>query len=124
MNGLQLNINESILGLTLIVIDSANELGSSTLFLLIVIVGRVFHLGLGSLRVKTRGGFFPSLIIERVLVAVGMIINTFAENMTFGHIKGDRTKVSLLSIKNQYKRRTEVFVEDIKGNTSLMKVST
>lgn len=73
-SGSQLAVSGPAAGLTVIVINAINEIGSYQGFLLAVVLAGVFQLILGFAKAGTIGKYFPSSVIKGMLAAIGFIL--------------------------------------------------
>lgn len=73
-SGSQLSVSGPAAGLTVIVFNAIEQLGSYSAFLLSVVLAGVIQLALGYLRAGIIGAFFPSAVIKGMLVAIGLIL--------------------------------------------------
>lgn len=74
LSGSQLSVSGPAAGLTVIVFNAIEKLGSFHSFLLAVVVAGVIQLVLGFLRAGTIGAYFPSAVIKGMLAAIGLIL--------------------------------------------------
>jgi MFS superfamily sulfate permease-like transporter len=70
----QISVSGPAAGLTVIVLNGIQELGSFQLFLLSLIISGFFQIFLGLLKAGTIGNFFPSNVIKGMLAAIGLIL--------------------------------------------------
>ncbi|WP_084191001.1 SulP family inorganic anion transporter [Methylomarinum vadi] len=73
-SGSQLSVSGPAAGLTVIVFNAIDQLGSYKAFLVSVVLAGVIQLALGFLRAGIIGAFFPSAVIKGMLVAIGLIL--------------------------------------------------
>lgn len=73
-SGSQLSVSGPAAGLTVIVFNAIEQLGSYSGFLLCVVLAGVLQLFLGFLRAGIIGAFFPSAVIKGMLAAIGCIL--------------------------------------------------
>ncbi|WP_305908889.1 SulP family inorganic anion transporter [Methylomarinum sp. Ch1-1] len=73
-SGSQLSVSGPAAGLTVIVFNAIEQLGSYSGFLLCVFLAGVLQLILGFLRAGIIGAFFPSSVIKGMLAAIGIIL--------------------------------------------------
>lgn len=74
LSGSQLSVSGPAAGLTVIVLQAIEKLGSFQTFLLAVVVAGVIQLLLGYLRAGIIGAYFPSAVIKGMLAAIGLIL--------------------------------------------------
>jgi MFS superfamily sulfate permease-like transporter len=73
-SGSHLSVSGPAAGLTVIVFNAIETLGSFSAFLLSVVIAGVFQLALGFLKAGLIGAFFPSAVIKGMLAAIGLIL--------------------------------------------------
>ncbi|RNI22554.1 SulP family inorganic anion transporter [Rufibacter latericius] len=73
-SGSQLSVSGPAAGLTVIVINGIQTLGSFEVFLLAVVLCGVFQIILGFLKAGIIGLYFPSSVIKGMLAAIGLIL--------------------------------------------------
>jgi len=74
MSGSQLSVSGPAAGLTVIVFNAIEQLGSFTGFLVSVVLAGIIQLILGYVRAGIIGAFFPSAVIKGMLAAIGLIL--------------------------------------------------
>ncbi len=74
VSGSQLSVSGPAAGLTVIVLNAIEQLGSFSGFLVSVVLAGFIQLLLGYLRAGIIGAFFPSAVIKGMLVAIGLIL--------------------------------------------------
>ena len=74
LSGSQLSVSGPAAGLTVIVLQAIEKLGSFQAFLLAVVVAGAIQLLLGFLRAGIIGAYFPSAVIKGMLAAIGVIL--------------------------------------------------
>ncbi|MGF7081806.1 SulP family inorganic anion transporter [Mucilaginibacter sp. UYCu711] len=74
LSGSQLSVAGPAAGLTVIVFNAINGLGSFETFLLAVLLAGVIQITLGIIKAGTIGNYFPSAVIEGMLAAIGIIL--------------------------------------------------
>jgi MFS superfamily sulfate permease-like transporter len=74
LSGSQLSVSGPAAGLTVIVLNGIEELGSYEAFLLAVVLAGVLQLVLGYLKAGIIGLYFPSAVIKGMLAAIGLIL--------------------------------------------------
>lgn len=74
LSGSQLSVAGPAAGLTVIVFNAINGLGSFETFLLAVLLAGVLQIALGIIKAGTIGNYFPSVVIEGMLAAIGIIL--------------------------------------------------
>ncbi|MBD1392387.1 SulP family inorganic anion transporter [Mucilaginibacter glaciei] len=74
LSGAQLSVAGPAAGLTVIVLNAINGLGSYDVFLLAVVLAGVFQMILGLVKAGTIANYFPSSVIEGMLAAIGIIL--------------------------------------------------
>ncbi len=74
LSGSQLSVAGPAAGLTVIVLNAINGLGSFETFLLAVLLAGVLQIILGIIKAGTIGNYFPSAVIEGMLAAIGIIL--------------------------------------------------
>ncbi|GAB3810927.1 hypothetical protein GCM10028895_00610 [Pontibacter rugosus] len=74
LSGSQLAVSGPAAGLTVIVLNGIETLGSFEAFLLAVLIAGVIQLGLGFLKAGMIGLYFPSSVIKGMLAAIGLIL--------------------------------------------------
>ncbi|MGR9115395.1 MAG: SulP family inorganic anion transporter [Gammaproteobacteria bacterium] len=74
LSGSQLSVSGPAAGLTVIVFNSIEQLGSFQGFLVAVVLAGIFQLILGFLRAGIIGAFFPAAVIKGMLAAIGLIL--------------------------------------------------
>ncbi len=73
-SGSHLSVSGPAAGLTVIVFNAIETLGSFNAFLLSVVIAGVFQLTLGFLKAGLIGAFFPVSVIKGMLAAIGLIL--------------------------------------------------
>jgi MFS superfamily sulfate permease-like transporter len=73
-SGSQLSVSGPAAGLTVIVLNAIDHLGSFQGFLVAVVLAGMLQLVLGFLRAGAIGAYFPSAVIEGMLAAIGLIL--------------------------------------------------
>lgn len=73
-SGSQLSVSGPAAGLTVIVFNAIEHLGSFQGFLVAVVLAGVLQLVLGFLRAGVIGAYFPSSVIKGMLAAIGLIL--------------------------------------------------
>ncbi|MBL7942499.1 MAG: SulP family inorganic anion transporter, partial [Flavobacteriales bacterium] len=73
-SGSPLSVSGPAAGLTVIVVDSIEKLGSFEAFVLAVVVAGLIQLILGFLKAGIIGYYFPSSVIKGMLAAIGIIL--------------------------------------------------
>ncbi len=74
LSGSQLSVSGPAAGLTVIVIQAIQKLGSFESFLFAVVIAGGIQLILGYLRAGVIGAYFPSAVIKGMLAAIGLIL--------------------------------------------------
>lgn len=74
LSGSQLSVSGPAAGLTVIVFNAIETLGSFQGFLLAGVLAGILQIGLGYLRAGIIGAFFPSSVIKGMLAAIGLIL--------------------------------------------------
>ncbi|ARS34423.1 SulP family inorganic anion transporter [Pontibacter actiniarum] len=74
LSGSQLAVSGPAAGLTVIVLNGIETLGSFELFLLAVLIAGILQLGLGFMKAGVIGLYFPSSVIKGMLAAIGLIL--------------------------------------------------
>ena len=74
LSGSELSVSGPAAGLTVIVLNAINTLGTFEAFLLAVVIAGVIQLVLGFLKAGIIGHFFPSSVIKGMLSAIGLIL--------------------------------------------------
>ncbi|WP_210464414.1 SulP family inorganic anion transporter [Rufibacter roseolus] len=74
VSGSQLSVSGPAAGLTVIVLNGIQSLGSYEVFLLAVVLSGVFQVILGFLKAGIIGLYFPSSVIKGMLAAIGLIL--------------------------------------------------
>ena len=74
LSGSQLSVSGPAAGLTVIVFNAIETLGSFQGFLLAVVLAGVMQLIAGFLKAGVIGAFFPSAVIKGMLAAIGIIL--------------------------------------------------
>lgn len=73
-SGSQLSVSGPAAGLTVIVLNAIDQLGSYQGFLVSVVLAGMIQIVLGYLRAGIIGAFFPSAVIKGMLAAIGLIL--------------------------------------------------
>ncbi|MGX2040457.1 SulP family inorganic anion transporter [Methylocaldum sp. MU1018] len=73
-SGSQLSVSGPAAGLTVIVFNAIDTLGSFKVFLSCVVLAGVIQLGLGFLQAGVIGAYFPAAVIKGMLAAIGLIL--------------------------------------------------
>jgi MFS superfamily sulfate permease-like transporter len=73
-SGSQLSVSGPAAGLTVIVLNAIEQLGSYTAFLVSVVLAGIIQIILGYVRAGIVGAFFPSAVIKGMLSAIGLIL--------------------------------------------------
>ena len=73
-SGSQLSVSGPAAGLTVIIFDAIEQLGSYSGFLVCVTLAGIIQIILGYLRAGLIGAFFPSVVIKGMLSAIGLIL--------------------------------------------------
>jgi len=74
LSGSQLAVSGPAAGLTVIVFNAIETLGSFQGLLVACVIGGIIQLGLGYLRAGIIGAFFPVAVIKGMLAAIGLIL--------------------------------------------------
>lgn len=74
LSGSQLSVSGPAAGLTVIVLNAIEQLGSYSGFLVSVVLAGILQLILGYLRAGIIGAFFPTSVIKGMLAAIGIIL--------------------------------------------------
>lgn len=74
LSGSQLGVSGPAAGLTVIVLNAIEQLGSYNGFLVSVVLAGIIQLVLGYLRAGIIGAFFPTSVIKGMLAAIGLIL--------------------------------------------------
>lgn len=74
LSGSQLSVSGPAAGLTVIVLNAIEQLGSYSGFLVSVVLAGIIQLILGYLRAGIIGAFFPTSVIKGMLAAIGIIL--------------------------------------------------
>ena len=74
LSGSQLSVSGPAAGLTVIVFNAIEQLGSYSGFLVSVVLAGIIQLVLGYLRAGIIGAFFPTSVIKGMLAAIGLIL--------------------------------------------------
>jgi len=74
LSGSHVSVSGPAAGLTVIVFNAIESLGSFQAFLVACVLGGVLQLALGFLRAGIIGAFFPSAVIKGMLAAIGLIL--------------------------------------------------
>lgn len=74
LSGSQLAVSGPAAGLTVIVFNAIESLGSFQALLVACVIAGILQLTLGFLRAGIIGAFFPSAVIEGMLAAIGLIL--------------------------------------------------
>jgi len=73
-SGSQLSVSGPAAGLTVIVFNAIEQLGSYSGFLVAVVLAGILQITMGYLRAGIIGAFFPSSVIKGMLAAIGIIL--------------------------------------------------
>jgi len=74
LSGSQVSVSGPAAGLTVIVLDSINGMGSFELFLATLVVAGLIQLALGIAKAGVVGYYFPHSVIKGMLAAIGLIL--------------------------------------------------
>ncbi len=74
LSGSQLSVSGPAAGLTVIVLNAIEELGTFESFLMAVVLAGIIQLILGVVKAGVIGHFFPSSVIKGMLAAIGLIL--------------------------------------------------
>ncbi len=74
LSGSQLGVSGPAAGLAVIVLMAIQDLGAFDIFLMAVVLGGIFQLGLGYAKAGIIGYYFPSSVIKGMLSGIGIII--------------------------------------------------
>ena len=74
LSGSQLSVSGPAAGLTVIVFNAIEQLGSYSGFLVSVVIAGIIQLILGYFRAGIIGAFFPTSVIKGMLAAIGLIL--------------------------------------------------
>jgi MFS superfamily sulfate permease-like transporter len=74
LSGSQLSVSGPAAGLTVIVLNGIEQLGSFNAFLFSLVVAGLLQMTLGYLKAGVIGAFFPSSVIKGMLAAIGLIL--------------------------------------------------
>ena len=74
LSGSHISVSGPAAGLTVIVLNAQEELGSFEIFLSAVVLAGVFQFVLGVLRAGIIGYYFPNAVIKGMLAAIGVIL--------------------------------------------------
>ncbi|MBX7224395.1 MAG: SulP family inorganic anion transporter [Chitinophagales bacterium] len=89
ISGSKLSVSGPAAGLSTIVAASIISLGDYRLFLLTVIIGGLFQLLLGILRLGALASYFPSSVIKGMLAAIGIILISKQIPLALGYDQPD-----------------------------------
>lgn len=89
ISGASLSVSGPAAGLTTLVAASIISLGDYKIFLLAVIVGGLFQLVLGLLKLGVIANYFPSSVIKGMLAAIGIILISKQIPLALGYDKPD-----------------------------------
>jgi MFS superfamily sulfate permease-like transporter len=73
-SGSQLSVSGPAAGLTVIIFNAIDKLGSYQVFLSSVVLAGLLQLALGFLRAGVIGAYFPAAVIKGMLAAIGLIL--------------------------------------------------
>ena len=74
ISGSNLSVSGPAAGLTVVVVDSIQQLGSFEAFLLAVCISGVLQIILGLLKAGVMANFFPSSVIKGMLASIGVVL--------------------------------------------------
>ncbi|MEX1190197.1 MAG: SulP family inorganic anion transporter [Bacteroidia bacterium] len=74
LSGSQISVSGPAAGLTVVVLNSIESLGSFEAFLLALVIGGLLQILLGILKAGFLSNFFPSAVIRGMLAAIGLIL--------------------------------------------------
>lgn len=74
ISGSQLSVSGPAAGLTVVVLNAINELGSFEAFLVSVVAAGIIQIALGVIKAGIIGLYFPSSVIRGMLAAIGIIL--------------------------------------------------
>ncbi len=74
LSGSHVSVSGPAAGLTVIVLDSINSMGSFPLFLAALVAAGLIQFGLGIARAGVIGYYFPHAVIKGMLTAIGLIL--------------------------------------------------
>lgn len=74
LSGSQLSVSGPAAGLTVIVLTAISSLGGYQIFLLAVVLAGMLQIILGLIKAGSIAGYFPSVVIEGMLAAIGIIL--------------------------------------------------
>jgi MFS superfamily sulfate permease-like transporter len=74
LSGSQVSVSGPAAGLTIVVLNSIETLGSFEAFLLALVIGGILQILLGILKAGLISNFFPSAVIRGMLAAIGLIL--------------------------------------------------
>ncbi len=88
LSGSQISVSGPAAGLTVVVLNAIEQLGSYSGFLVSLMLAGVIQLLLGFLRAGIVAAFFPSAVIKGMLVAIGLILIIKQVPHAVGYHKG------------------------------------
>ena len=97
-SGSALSVSGPAAGLTVIVLNGINDLGSYEIFLLAVVLAGILQVILGYLKAGVIGYYFPSSVIKGMLAAIGIILILKQAPIAFGYVKDAAIPYNTLSI--------------------------
>ncbi|MES2373918.1 MAG: SulP family inorganic anion transporter [Bacteroidota bacterium] len=124
LSGSQLAVSGPAAGLTTLVSASIISLGDYKIFLLAVIIGGLFQLLLGLLRLGVIANYFPSSVIKGMLAAIGIMLISKQIPLALGYDQPDfwtNGFVSLFSSKH-FSNGLQNFNHHITGGAILITV--
>lgn len=74
LSGSRISVSGPAAGLTVVVLDSINLLGSFEAFLLAVVLSGIFQVFFGILKAGRLANYFPSSVIKGMLASIGLIL--------------------------------------------------
>lgn len=74
LSGSHLSVSGPAAGLTVIVLNAIDDLGSFESFLLAVVLAGIIQIAMGTLKAGIVGLYFPSSVIKGMLAAIGLIL--------------------------------------------------
>lgn len=101
LSGSHVSVSGPAAGLTVIVLDSINSLGTFPLFLAALVVAGLIQLGLGFLKAGVLGYYFPHSVIKGMLSAIGLILILKQIPHALGYDKDQMGDMAFQQLDNQ-----------------------
>ena len=101
LSGSALSVSGPAAGLTVIVLNAIQQIGSFEAFLLAVVLAGVIQIVLGVMKAGIIGHYFPSSVIKGMLAAIGLILVFKQIPHAFGYDKDSEGDLSFVQVDGE-----------------------